>query len=122
MAGSDAGTAPPPWFASARARSWRCGTPAAVRDGAVLAFHRTLPGYAPSPLTEAPGLAAGLGAGRVFVKDESARLGLPAFKIIGASWAVHQLLAGGFRQIEIAAPCHGVLRRPQLKRSDPTLN
>jgi diaminopropionate ammonia-lyase len=64
-----------------------------VRSGAVQAFHRGLPGYAPTPLTEVPGLAAELGAARVFVKDESARLGLPAFKILGASWAVHQLLA-----------------------------
>ena len=28
----------------------------------------------------------------MFVKDESSRLGLPAFKVLGASWAVHQLL------------------------------
>jgi diaminopropionate ammonia-lyase len=34
-----------------------------------------------------------LGVGRVFVKDESARMGLPAFKVLGASWAVHQVLA-----------------------------
>ena len=32
--------------------------------------------------------------GRVFVKDESARLGLPAFKVLGASWAVARILAG----------------------------
>ena len=31
--------------------------------------------------------------GRVFVKDESSRLGLPAFKVLGASWAVHRALA-----------------------------
>lgn len=30
----------------------------------------------------------------MFVKDESARLGLPAFKVLGASWAVHRALAG----------------------------
>jgi diaminopropionate ammonia-lyase len=63
-----------------------------VRSGAVRAFHEGLPGYAPTPLTEVPALAAELGAGRVFVKDESDRLGLPAFKILGASWAVRQLL------------------------------
>jgi diaminopropionate ammonia-lyase len=34
-----------------------------------------------------------LGVGRVFVKDESCRLGLPAFKALGASWAVHRTLA-----------------------------
>lgn len=31
--------------------------------------------------------------GRVFVKDESFRLGLPAFKALGASWAMHQILS-----------------------------
>jgi diaminopropionate ammonia-lyase len=31
--------------------------------------------------------------GRVFVKDESDRMGLPAFKVLGASWAVHQVLS-----------------------------
>jgi len=66
-----------------------------VRSGEVRAFHGSLPGYAPTPLTEVPALAAELGTGRVFVKDESDRLGLPAFKVLGASWAVRQLLAGG---------------------------
>jgi len=65
-----------------------------VRDGEVRAYHASLPGYAPTPLAEVPALAAELGAGRVFVKDESARLGLPAFKVLGASWAVRQVLAG----------------------------
>jgi diaminopropionate ammonia-lyase len=58
----------------------------------VLAFHRRLPGYAPSPLVDVPGIAASLGLGRVWVKDESSRLGLPAFKILGASWAIYQAL------------------------------
>jgi diaminopropionate ammonia-lyase len=33
-----------------------------------------------------------LGVGKVFVKDESSRLGLPAFKVLGASWAVYRAL------------------------------
>ncbi len=57
------------------------------------AFHAGLPGYASTPLTEVPALAAELGVGRVFVKDESSRMGLPAFKVLGASWAVHQVLS-----------------------------
>jgi diaminopropionate ammonia-lyase len=61
----------------------------------VQAFHAGLPGYAPTPLTEVPALAAELGVGRVLVKDESARIGLPAFKVLGASWAVHQVLSRG---------------------------
>jgi diaminopropionate ammonia-lyase len=61
-----------------------------------LAFHQTLPGYAPTALISAPHAAEALGAAEVLVKDESSRLGLPAFKIVGASWAVaravHQAL------------------------------
>ncbi|HEX5690805.1 MAG TPA: pyridoxal-phosphate dependent enzyme, partial [Roseiflexaceae bacterium] len=65
---------------------------------APLEFHRRLPGYAPTPLVEAPLLAATLNIGRLWVKDEASRLGLPAFKILGASWACYlalQELMGG---------------------------
>ena len=70
------------------ARSWTCEPP----DGGAAAFHRDLPGYAPTPLVEAPALAAELGVGRLFVKDESERFDLSAFKYLGASWA-------GFRAV-----------------------
>jgi diaminopropionate ammonia-lyase len=50
----------------------------------VLAFHRSLPAYAPTPLRE---LRAGL-----WLKDESDRMGLPAFKVLGASWAIERAL------------------------------
>jgi diaminopropionate ammonia-lyase len=53
-----------------------------------LAFHRALPGYAPTPLVDARALAGELGLGALWLKDESWRLGLPAFKVVGASWAV----------------------------------
>lgn len=56
------------------------------------AFHQSLPGYAVTPLVELPSLADELGVGRLLVKDESARIGLPAFKILGASWACRQVL------------------------------
>jgi diaminopropionate ammonia-lyase len=49
-----------------------------------------MPGYRHTPLVEFPDLARELNVGRLFVKDESARLGLPAFKMLGASWAVAQ--------------------------------
>lgn len=55
-------------------------------------FHRKLPGYDPTPLHEAPSLAERLGVGEVWVKDESSRHGLPAFKILGASWAAYRAL------------------------------
>jgi diaminopropionate ammonia-lyase len=57
-----------------------------------LAFHRTLPAYAPTPLVDASAAAAALGVRRVLVKDESSRLGLPSFKVLGASWATHRAL------------------------------
>ncbi|ASK66216.1 PLP-dependent lyase/thiolase [Brachybacterium avium] len=41
---------------------------------------------------ELPELARELGVGAVVAKDESTRLGLPAFKALGASWAVHRAL------------------------------
>jgi diaminopropionate ammonia-lyase len=75
------------WFAR-DARGWTCGPP----DSGAAGFHRGLPGYAATPLVEAPGLAAELGVARLFVKDESARFDLRAFKFLGASWA-------GFRAV-----------------------
>jgi diaminopropionate ammonia-lyase len=57
-----------------------------------------MPSYRATPLVGLPELAAELGVGAVLVKDESDRLGLPAFKILGASWAVNCALSkrGGF--------------------------
>jgi diaminopropionate ammonia-lyase len=56
------------------------------------AFHASLPGYAPTPLRPLPELAAELALASVALKDESGRLGLPAFKVLGASWAVERAL------------------------------
>ena len=55
-------------------------------------FHASLPDSAPTPLVELPQLARRLGVGAVFVKDESRRLGLEAFKGLGSSWAVARIL------------------------------
>ena len=59
---------------------------------AVLDFHRRLPGYAPTPLVAAHQLGRELGLEKLWVKDESHRLGLPAFKMLGASWGTYQAL------------------------------
>ncbi|WP_261624642.1 diaminopropionate ammonia-lyase [Nesterenkonia marinintestina] len=71
------------------ARSWRTEP---MRKTS-LDFHRSLPHYAPTPLIPVPALAESLGVGTVLVKDESSRLGLPAFKILGASYAVARALS-----------------------------
>lgn len=59
---------------------------------AVRAFHQTLPDYAPTPLVALPDLANTLGVKGIYLKDESHRFGLKAFKALGASYAIHQLL------------------------------
>lgn len=55
--------------------------------------HRRLPGYAPTPLVDCAAIARDLGVGRLWVKDESNRLGLPSFKILGAAYATYRMLA-----------------------------
>ena len=49
-------------------------------------FHQQLPNYSRTPLISLDEVAKKLKVKSVFVKDESSRLGLPAFKILGASW------------------------------------
>ncbi len=56
-------------------------------------FHRRLPEYEVTPLYRLKSLAGRLGLGELLMKDESDRLGLPSFKILGASWAVYTLLS-----------------------------
>lgn len=77
------------WYVRPQARSWSC--PPAPEQ--VLAFSRSLPDYAVTRLVELPALARELSVGSVFVKDESQRLGLPAFKALGASWAIAHVVA-----------------------------
>jgi diaminopropionate ammonia-lyase len=60
--------------------------------GDAAGFHRGLSGYAPTPIHQLDELADELGVASVRVKDESSRLGLPAFKILGASWALERAL------------------------------
>lgn len=67
-------------------------------------FHRGWPGYRPTPLREAPHCAAALGVASVLVKDESERLGMPSFKILGASWATYRALCRHLRISEADAP------------------
>lgn len=67
-------------------------TLAALADEA-LARHRTMPGYAPTPLHRLDELAHSIGLASLRLKDESHRFGLNAFKALGASFAVHRWLA-----------------------------
>ncbi len=57
-----------------------------------LQVHRRLPCYRATPLRDCPALATALGVAQVWVKDESSRLGLPSFKMLGASYAAYREL------------------------------
>ena len=58
------------------------------------AFHRSFPQYAATPLVRLDGMARRLGLGGLWVKDESFRFGLNAFKVLGGSFAIARHIAG----------------------------
>ncbi|MGB6008775.1 diaminopropionate ammonia-lyase [Castellaniella sp.] len=62
--------------------------------GGVIAFHRSIEGYAPTPLVRLRHLSSRLGVKAMYVKDESFRFGLNAFKALGGSYAIATYLAG----------------------------
>ncbi|KAI0886982.1 tryptophan synthase beta subunit-like PLP-dependent enzyme [Annulohypoxylon maeteangense] len=66
------------------------GVQSGTRESVVLTFHKTIPEYNETKLHSLPDVAKELGLRHVLLKDESNRFGLPAFKILGASWAVYR--------------------------------
>lgn len=82
------------WFVNPAATTVLPDVGFAPVDRSPMRRHATLPGYAPTPLHDVPELALRLGVGRLLVKDESVRMNLPSFKILGASWATMNALAG----------------------------
>ena len=56
-------------------------------------FHKSFPQYSITPLAKLDGMAEGLGLGGLFVKDESYRFGLNAFKVLGGSFAMARYIA-----------------------------
>lgn len=56
-------------------------------------FHQSFQQYEPTPLRRLSTLASYLGVADVFVKDESYRFGLNAFKVLGGTYAIGKYLA-----------------------------
>jgi diaminopropionate ammonia-lyase family len=56
-------------------------------------FHKKLPGYKKTSLWSLDDIAVECGIKHVFLKDESERVGLPSFKILGASWGTFVAVA-----------------------------
>lgn len=57
------------------------------------AFHKSFPQYSVTPLADLDGMAKRLGLGGLYVKDESYRFGLNAFKVLGGSFAMARYIA-----------------------------
>ncbi len=57
------------------------------------AFHKSFPQYKETPLVRLSGMAKELGIADFFVKDESYRFGLNAFKVLGGSFAMANFIA-----------------------------
>ena len=57
-------------------------------------FHRSFPQYSVTPLADLNRMASRLGLGGLYVKDESYRFGLNAFKVLGGSFAMARYIAG----------------------------
>lgn len=56
-------------------------------------FHQGFENYQPTPLQNLSNLAEHLGVSGIYVKDESYRFGLNAFKVLGGSYAMGKYLA-----------------------------
>ncbi len=79
-----------------------------------LRYHKSFPSYSQTPLADLAGLAAEIGVSKIFVKDESYRFGLNAFKVLGGSYAMGMYLAGrlGISESQVT---FDVLSSPEAK-------
>ncbi|MGW1677343.1 diaminopropionate ammonia-lyase [Saccharopolyspora sp. NPDC002376] len=75
------------------------------------AFHLSMPGYEPTALTAAPTVATRLRVRSVHVKDESGRMNMPSFKILGASWATYRTVLQA-----LGIPADAGIGLPELKQ------
>ncbi|WP_066894496.1 diaminopropionate ammonia-lyase [Clostridium nigeriense] len=56
-------------------------------------FHKSFPEYSVTPLVNLENLSKRIGVGGIYLKDESYRFGLNAFKVLGGSFAMAKYLA-----------------------------
>ena len=76
-------------------------------------FHATIEGYKATPLVSLDDLAKGLGVSRIYVKDESYRFGLNAFKGLGATYAIAKLLCEKL-DVDINSISFDYLKSPEV--------
>jgi diaminopropionate ammonia-lyase len=79
------------------------------------AFHASFPEYSKTPLRSLNNLAKRFGVGGVYVKDESYRFGLNAFKVLGASFAMAKYLAKCL-QVDVGELDFSILASPEIRK------
>ncbi len=77
-------------------------------------FHSSFPQYAVTPLAQLKAMAAQLGLGDLFVKDESYRFGLDAFKVLGGSFAMARYVAQQLGR-DVSEVTYDYLTSPRLR-------
>ena len=60
----------------------------------ILEYHKSIPGYQPTPLQDLTELARKINISKLWIKDESKRFDLNAFKVLGSSYAFAKYLTG----------------------------
>ncbi|WKZ70104.1 MAG: diaminopropionate ammonia-lyase [Melioribacteraceae bacterium] len=60
-------------------------------------FHRKINGYKITPLKSLPHLADMINIGGIFIKDESQRLNLNSFKVLGGTFAIYNYLINSLK-------------------------
>ena len=79
------------------------------------AFHESFPQYSVTPLAKLDHMAARLGLKEVYVKDESYRFGLNAFKVLGGSFAMARYIAKQTGK-DVSELPYNVLTSEELKK------
>lgn len=79
------------------------------------AFHQSFPQYAVTPLAKLSGMAQHLGLAGFYVKDESYRFGLNAFKVLGGSFAMARYIAEQLGR-DVSEMTYAYLTSEQLKQ------
>ena len=84
-----------------------CGRFGVAEAEEVRAFHKTFAEYDVTPLVSLDNLAKNIGVADIFVKDESYRFGLNAFKVLGGSYAMAQYARGEKKDITFVTATDG---------------
>ncbi len=78
-------------------------------------YFKSFAEYTPTPLVALPGLSKKLGVSGVYVKDESKRMGLNAFKVLGCGFAIASVIAERL-DIDISELTAEILRSEETKK------